>query len=324
MTNPAFHRMQYAGYTLQSQVPLPCLPPAPAPATAGPVRLHIEAPECVDQLPTSIDWQHAWRAHNEGSICLQHVKEGPQLHRLRVPGICDFLVSLDSDPVTVRIEYDREVPPDTLEHLLADQILPRVLSGLGDLIIHASCCSINGNGVLFLGESGWGKSTLASLLQSRGHQLLSDDCVLLQVNGGQVSAVSTYPSLRLFKDSLRNTSLDTPALAPVAPYTPKHRVIQHGWKTMLQAPVHAIFLLNDPGQAVSSISIKKVPPAQACIAMVGQGFRIDLAEPERNIGFLRQTAEVVCKTNVFSISYPRDFRQADALAGQLLVHLGTL
>ncbi|QCI79531.1 aldolase [Hankyongella ginsenosidimutans] len=50
--------------------------------------------------------------------------------------------------------------------------------------VHASCVAVFGRGVLLLGESGAGKSSLALRLIDRGAMLVGDDRICLHEDGG--------------------------------------------------------------------------------------------------------------------------------------------
>ena len=53
----------------------------------------------------------------------------------------------------------------------------------GPLIMHATCVDVNGSGVLIVGHSGSGKSSLAINLLALGSKLVADDqCVLVKKN----------------------------------------------------------------------------------------------------------------------------------------------
>ncbi len=56
------------------------------------------------------------------------------------------------------------------------------------LLLHASCISIGGRGVLLLGESGSGKSDVALRLIERGAILVSDDQVEIRAKDGALHA----------------------------------------------------------------------------------------------------------------------------------------
>ena len=56
-----------------------------------------------------------------------------------------------------------------LRHLLLNQIIPRYLATNGRLILHASAVTLeNGKTIAFLGNSGFGKSTLVSSFHRHG------------------------------------------------------------------------------------------------------------------------------------------------------------
>ena len=55
----------------------------------------------------------------------------------------------------------------------------------GSLVMHASCVDVNGSGVLIVGRSGSGKSSLAINLLALGSKLVADDqCELVRINNG--------------------------------------------------------------------------------------------------------------------------------------------
>jgi hypothetical protein len=70
-------------------------------------------------------------------------------------------------------------------------VVSRLLGKRGDLILHASCVSVDGVALLFLGHSGAGKSTIASLLESEGATVLSDDRTIVTFVDGAAEAWGT-------------------------------------------------------------------------------------------------------------------------------------
>ena len=65
----------------------------------------------------------------------------------------------------------------------------------GSLIMHASCVDVNGSGVLIVGRSGSGKSSLAINLLALGSKLVADDqCELIRKsNGFRISKPASLP-----------------------------------------------------------------------------------------------------------------------------------
>ena len=316
--------LRFADRTLVSEVPLPSLQPATQPIHAATLR--INTPVAVASLRAGVPWLHSW-PDPEGNTCLQYAQvpagasESASTYLLRTPGLCDFRVHLDPACTVIDIEHLPTVDAATLEHLLIDQVLPRVIAEQGALVVHASCVRMGDGCALFLGGSGWGKSTLAGLLQRHGHRPLSDDCTVLTSSADQTHAIPTYPSLRLFDDSIDHAFTEIPDLSPVAAYTGKRRVELSTAKADSEIHVVAMYLLNDPRQASREIRIEPVSAATACIALVEQGFRLDLGDHRRTATFLQQAGAVANYVPAHRLTYPRDFAQAEHIIEALVRHV---
>ncbi|MEO8161736.1 MAG: hypothetical protein ABI588_09980, partial [Arenimonas sp.] len=101
-------------------------------------------------------WDHRWKAEDGSTLIALATVAGRFL--IRFPSLCDFL--LDPFAREISIESARKLDPDELEHALLDQLLPRVLAEFGELSLHASAVRLDAGLLLFVGESGRGKSTL--------------------------------------------------------------------------------------------------------------------------------------------------------------------
>lgn len=70
------------------------------------------------------------------------------------------------------------------------------------LTLHASAVAVAGSAVIFLGQSGEGKSTMAAALHARGHALVTDDVVVLDLGNTDVPAVLPgFPQMKLWPDT---------------------------------------------------------------------------------------------------------------------------
>ena len=267
-------------------------------------------------------WRHHW-VDQAGQNSLSLAVEG-SVHRLRFRGQCDFLI--DAAAGAIRAEPVHGLSQETLEHLLVDQVLPRLLAHRGELVTHASVVDMGNAACAFIGHSGWGKSTLASLLRSAGHRLLSDDCALLRTDGATVHALATYPSLRMYEDSIGQTICDAVQVSPVATYTNKLRVtVEHPTAGQLASPpIRAIYLLNDPSRGEARHSITAMTPMDACMALVEHSFRLDVTTPQHTRLLLAQAAAVQRLAPVFHLRYPRDYLHSARLLEVLHRHFGGL
>lgn len=320
MISSAFHHYRFGQSRLASQVPLPILPTAGGDRAADAAIILDAAPARAALEPIG-DWLHHWPDSN-GTVTLSLAAHGDG-YRLRFPDLCDFLI--DADARRIRVESTQGLAPNTLEHLIVDQLLPRVLSHRGALVAHASAVRIQGRAIGFLGHSGWGKSTLAGLLHHAGHRLLSDDCALLVPIGAATCVVPAYPSLRLFEDSIGQTLGEDVSTRPVAAYSPKQRLTlgppePEDSHCLLQA----IYMLNDPATSATGHLIAPLPPAQACMALVEHSFRLDMASSMHATALLAQAASVLRRVPAFALHYPRDYAANPALLETLIAHAASL
>ena len=310
------HHYRFGQSHVASHVPLPVLPTATdRPMATADILLHA-APARTALEPVAA-WLHHWPAR-DGTITLSLATHGSG-YRLRFPGLCDFLI--DTDAVRIQIQPTHALDPNTLEHLIVDQVLPRLLSHRGELVAHASVVRIQDRAIGFLGHSGWGKSTLVSLLHGAGHRLLSDDCALMVATTDAVHIVPTYPSLRLFGDSIGQTLGDDASTRPVAAYSPKQRLTLGPPEPQdSTCPLHAIYLLNDPSDPASHHRITPLPPALACMALVEHSFRLDLSSSSHTRTLLTQAATVLRHAPAFALHYPRDYATSAVLLDTLVAH----
>ena len=117
------------------------------------------------------------------------------------------------------VEFGRKIviepAPGVADNIIRPGILGPVFSLLlrqrGLLAIHASCVAIDGKAVAFIGNSGWGKSTLANAFYNQGYPLLTDDVMAIQVNEGSKTHPITfpaYPSVKLLPDAAASLGYD--------------------------------------------------------------------------------------------------------------------
>jgi hypothetical protein len=105
----------------------------------------------------------------------------------------------------------------------------------GTLVLHGSAVDTPGGAILFVGDSGRGKSTMAMTLQARGFPVLCDD--LCPIRGRELFPHGNW--VRLLGDSLRYFGLDD----RVDPVDRKRRV-GFDAEFPVSRPVRAVFWLR--------------------------------------------------------------------------------
>lgn len=91
--------------------------------------------------------------------------------------------------------------PLVLRAMLQGRLMAYLLRQRGFLPLHASGVAIERQGILFIGESGAGKSTTAAAFYSRGHNVLTDDIGAVRVAGRGVGLLTAWSGLRLLEDA---------------------------------------------------------------------------------------------------------------------------
>lgn len=164
---------RYSGFALQihSQLELPEFPPG-----AGDVDVTIRRGTVRDTGDWATTDEEEFFSSRAGAF---HIRKGREI-------IVDLLP--DADAGSVRT-------------LLSGRLFGYLLRQRGHLVLHASAITIGGSAVLFLGESGAGKSTTAAAFHSRGHHVLADDVAAVRLTGEGAELLPAWPGLRLLDDS---------------------------------------------------------------------------------------------------------------------------
>lgn len=101
------------------------------------------------------------------------------------------------DGTEVVIRPSPAADAETIGRLVLGPVLALVLHQRGRFVLHASAVVVDGAAVAFLGNSGQGKSTLAAFFYRRGHALITDDVLPLDIHSSPILAQPTYPAFKL-------------------------------------------------------------------------------------------------------------------------------
>lgn len=255
------------------------------------------------------NWFHEWSdSHGNISISVGRVEDD---YLLRFPNVAEFLIDIDSN--VIQCFFDPDTSPDTIQHLLVDQVVPRILGQQGQLVVHAGCVMMpNGEAIAFLGDSGWGKSTLAASFYESGLQLLTDDCLLIDMQANKAVGIPNYAGVRLFNDSADQVIGQSSPLFPVAHYTDKKRLIMHGDQNnnSERASLEAIFLLVDPMECDQQtvVNIEAVTGVGEMMEIIKRMFVLDVTDKQLQASLFKKVAELLASgVPIYRLSYPRDY-----------------
>ena len=104
---------------------------------------------------------------------------------------------------SIEVNPAPEAEPIVLRYSIIGAALNHLLHQRRLLLVHASVVAIDDQAVAFVGESGWGKSTLAAYMQTRGHSLVSDDALVVDMETSKIPIVLPgFPQRKLWPDVL--------------------------------------------------------------------------------------------------------------------------
>jgi serine kinase of HPr protein (carbohydrate metabolism regulator) len=96
-----------------------------------------------------------------------------------------------------------------------------MLSQQGRQVFHGSAVALKFGAVVFVGDSGRVKSTLAASFANHGIGFLTDDALLLQEDNGSYLVEPSHPSVRLREDSAKSVARIGAQYTPAVTYTKK-------------------------------------------------------------------------------------------------------
>ena len=311
---PLLHYL-IAGMVLSSEVPLPEL----RPVTSGGALLSFHIGSC--QGATG-ELMRRYEVDGDVFMDAERLEGGWRFH---FPGLATFI----SDAYgRIVCEPYAGISSFTTRHLLIDQVVPlHLVVSRGDTVLHASAVgiftSVGPRAVLFLGDSGVGKSTTAAGCAAAGAVLLADDFALLDLNGSRPVLVPDGVGVRLWSDV---SEFMDPAVErlPVADDLDKKRIVLAGPEHLGDAgPVEiaALVWLGQRGVAEGDVSLCVPGSADAVTRVVEQSFRPNAGSAEESWHSLDRAGQLVESVPVLEVSVPASLSQLDTMCDRLLDRL---
>ena len=168
----------------------------------------------------------------------------------------------------------------TWEHILLDNIIPRALTLQGHRLLHASAVLVDGEAIVFLGESGTGKSTLALRMTLDGHAHLSDDSLVVTAGDGRAYVQSTYRGLRLWPEDLKRYLPGVEGDQAVAAYGEKRCLLPARVAGVsfdgARHPIRRIYAMVRGNHTTEASAMGN---AASLIELIRHSFRLELERP---------------------------------------------
>ena len=161
--------------------------------------------------------------------------------------------------------------------VVSAQALPLAATLRGLKVMHASGVVLDGMAVLFMGQSGAGKSSLAAALVNAGGRLLSDDAVALELCDGVpiAHAGSVALQLRTAEDERLSPDERDALGRPAGSVEGKRRYLSG--EPPAAAPLGCVFLLERSAEEPAVEQLGAVDPFE----LIASTFNLSVRTPER-------------------------------------------
>jgi hypothetical protein len=228
---------------------------------------------------------------------------------LRWPGLFEFLISPDGRVILGHPLSN--TPAEAFNTYLLGHVLSFSLLRQGIEHWHSTAVVVGGAAVCFLGNCGYGKSTLAASFLAAGYRLLTDDILVFNQGGQDLYAYPGPPRIKLFPAMTRRVLGDKYSGTPMNSMTPKQIIALGASQVCNKAvPVRAIYALNLPaaGARTGRPIIRRLSARGAFLKLIQGTFNDRVTDPERLRKQFLVSKEISSKVAVKGLWYPRTLR----------------
>lgn len=320
-TARSFVQLRYAGRILYSTLPMPELPELSA-TDAQPAPNHLEIAQRTSLDSPVVINHHTWPdPAGNAAILGERWKDGR--YCLRFPGIVDATI----DPSGTRVEFCKApgAGMDAVRHVLLDQVLPRAIASTGTLVLHCSAViTKRGQLLVFLGESGYGKSTLATAFDLYGGIAVNDDCLVVERKDQHIHGIPAYGGMRLWPDSMSNLLEHRRSDSmPMADYSTKVRVPPAVLTDHVATTRIAAFVVLAPPGDYKETTLTPLSPREGCMALVTNSFQLDPGNLRHTHTLLGAAADACKSLPALCLQHPRDYAELPNVVAYINRHFQT-
>ena len=170
----------------------------------------LDMPQTEGNPDVAIEYGKVPDAIPDAKIKEVEYQAGPGEFLLRVDSVAGYYVTNGNHII---IERETGAADEEVLLFLMGSAMGALLHQRNILPLHGSSIEVEGEGVIFVGPAGVGKSTLAGGFHKRGYNLLADDvCAVTAKNGADPLIIPGFPRLKLWADALKKLEEDREGL----------------------------------------------------------------------------------------------------------------
>ena len=227
---------------------------------------------------------------------------------VRWDGLGEFLVSSDGRRLACRM-FEGALS-ESFQVYLVQRALSFALLKRGFEPFHATAVVVDGQAVAFIGNSGFGKSSLAACFLNQGHKLLTDDLLLILQGASGPMAYPGPARIKLFPDMARRFLGERFSGVPMNTGT-KKLVLPLGVEQTCGRPVplNAVYVLESPREMKRGrqrgIRLDALNQREAFMALVRNTFNYLHTDSERLQRQFAEASWLASAVPVKGLSHPR-------------------
>ena len=242
---------------------------------------------------------------------------------LRWPGLFEFLISSDGSRIGWR-NLDG-TPREAFQEYLLGQVLSFAMLMRGVEPLHATAVVVGRGAVAFLGDSGYGKSSLGASFVRENCSLLTDDVLVLEQCGRDWLAHPGMPRIKLFPEMCGSMFQDCEG-TPMNRWTRKTIFALKAQQHQVSAiPLRMLYVLSPPGKQPRKVTLRRMSERKALLSVLENTFNDVLLSPRRLKRQFEFAASIAAHVPVKALSYPRTLSALPAVVEAIssdLVHEG--
>ena len=231
----------------------------------------------------------------------------------------DFAVSPDGRKIIGRAQ--ERAKPDSFETHLLSQVLSSAMLRVGIEPIHGTVLATSVGGVAILGDSGYGKSSLAASFMAAGDRLVTDDLLvvrpgpegLMVMPGPQRMKLMPSTARKLLGRRAEGVSINDRTRKAVIPLLPTQ--VAHE-----PVPLKGIFALGRPAREsqVTRTTARQLSQRAAFLELTKNSFNSLVVDSGRLQAHFAIVTEIATQVPVYRVSYPRGLSDLPAVRDVIL------
>lgn len=237
----------------------------------------------------------------DSGLTASFVRRADGSHLLRFESTCDIVVDSRAERVTVHMVDG--VPEAMGGVLVGGTVLSYLLMMRGKTVLHASAVDVGGRAIAFVGASGMGKTTLATLMCKDGGLLITDDVLRLSrgADGHHGCALgATELRLRAAAADLTDEFADGGSHRPTAD---DRRALSVPAATEEGVPLAAV-LIPRPRRDRSAMTLTRLQPTAAALTLLSFPRILGIRDPRILAAQFVHMTELAESIPVFVVDVP--------------------